>query len=79
MVSIGVIWVALTLAFESGLGRLVGDSWNRIASDYDLLHGGLMPIGVGVMAMSPCFASRFRRCPVAANPAEAARDHLAPW
>ena len=58
--SIGLMWVALTLAFEIGLGRLVGSSWNRIASDYDLLHGGLMPIGLGIMAMSPWIASRLR-------------------
>ena len=61
LVSIGVMWVVLTLAFEIGLGRLVGYSWNRIASDYNLLHGGLMPLGLGVMAMAPWIASRFRR------------------
>ena len=45
VVAIGVMWVVLTLAFEIGLGRLAGYSWNRIGSDYDLLHGGLMPLG----------------------------------
>ena len=64
LVTIGVMWVVLTLAFEIGLGRLVGYSWNRIASDYNLLHGGLMPLGLGVMAMAPWIASRFRRLSV---------------
>lgn len=59
LASIGVIWVVLTLAFEVGLGRLVGYPWSRIASDYDLLHGGLMPIGLGVMALSPWIARGF--------------------
>lgn len=69
LVSIGVVWVALTLAFEIGLGRLVGSSWSRIASDYNLLQGGLMPIGLGIMAMSPWIASRFRRLPPALSSA----------
>ena len=65
---IGAMWVALTLAFEIGLGRLGGYSWTRIASDYNLLQGGLLPIGLGVMAMSPWIASRFRRRPTAPRP-----------
>jgi hypothetical protein len=65
---IGVVWVALTLAFEIGLGRLLGYSWNRIGSDYNPLHGGLMPIGLGVMAMSPWMAWRLRRLPAPWNP-----------
>jgi hypothetical protein len=72
-VSIGVMSVVLTLAFEIGLGRLVGSSWNRIASDYNLLQGGLMPIGLGVMAMSPWIALRFRRLPPAAHAGFSAR------
>ena len=67
LLSIGVMWVVLTLAFEIGLGRLVGYSWSRIASDYNLLDGGLMPLGLGVMAMAPWIAARFRRFPVADN------------
>ena len=76
LVSIGVTWVALTLAFEIGLGRLVGYSWGRIASDYNLLHGGLMPIGLGVMAMSPWMASRFCCFPVAGQPSRAEAPEL---
>jgi hypothetical protein len=73
LMAIGAMWVALTLAFEIGLGRVVGYSWNRIASDYSLLHGGLMPIGLGVMAMSPWIASRFRRLPPATGAGFSAR------
>ena len=61
LMSIGVLWVVLTLAFEIGLGRLVlGYSWDRLASDYNVLEGGLLPIGLTVMAMSPWLATRIR-------------------
>jgi hypothetical protein len=49
----GVLWVGLTLAFEIVLGRATGLSWDRIASDYDLRHGGLMPIGLIALALTP--------------------------
>jgi len=60
LVAVGLMWVTLTLAFEVGIGRLAGYSWDRIASDYHLLHGGLLPIGLTVMALSPWIASRLR-------------------
>ncbi len=69
LVSIGGMWMVLTLAFEIGLGRRLGYTWDRIASDYNLLDGGLMIIGLAVMAMAPWIASRIRRLP---GPATAA-------
>lgn len=50
---VGVLWVVLTLAFEIVIGRALGLSWARISSDYDLLHGGLMPLGLLAMALTP--------------------------
>jgi len=50
---VGGLWVALTLLFEIGLGRLLGMGWDRILADYDLLHGGLMPLGLMAMALTP--------------------------
>jgi hypothetical protein len=49
----GVLWVVLTVAFEIVLGRATGLNWDRIASDYDLLHGGLMPLGLLALALTP--------------------------
>jgi hypothetical protein len=61
LVAIGVLWVVLTVGFEIGFGRLVLDaSWSRLASDYDLTEGGLLPIGLLVMAISPWLAARTR-------------------
>ncbi|NOT46826.1 MAG: hypothetical protein HOP17_03625 [Acidobacteria bacterium] len=53
-ICVGVIWVALTVIVEIVLGRMVMNlSWERIASDYDLVSGGLMPLGLLVMLLSP--------------------------
>jgi len=39
-ITVGVIWLALTLGFEFSFGRLVvGHSWTRLFQDYDLLSG----------------------------------------
>jgi hypothetical protein len=60
LVMIGGVWVALTVAFEIGLGRMLGYSWERLASDYKLSEGGLLPIGLAIMAVSPLIAARLR-------------------
>ncbi|MBL8688122.1 MAG: hypothetical protein JNL04_03440 [Rhodospirillaceae bacterium] len=59
---VGLIWASLTLAFEIFLGRAVmGLSWARIQSDYDPLQGGLMPLGLLVMACAPLAGAWLRR------------------
>ncbi|HZF13428.1 MAG TPA: hypothetical protein VFE33_31940 [Thermoanaerobaculia bacterium] len=58
---VGLLWVVLTLVLEIGLGRLVfGFPWERILSDYDLPRGGLMPLGLLVMALAPLLVARRR-------------------
>jgi hypothetical protein len=49
----GVLWVVLTVAFEIALGRATGLGWGRIASDYDLMHGGMMPLGLLSLGLTP--------------------------
>ena len=62
LVGSGVVWVVLTVVFEVTFGRLVmRSSWGRIRSDYDLAHGGLLPIGLVALAGSPLVAARLRR------------------
>lgn len=51
--AIGALWVVLTLAFEITLGRLTGAGWAYILADYDLPHGGLMPLGLLAMGLTP--------------------------
>jgi hypothetical protein len=62
LLTIGALWVALTLFFEVGFGRFVaGYSWERIASDYNMWRGGLLPLGLAIMLLSPLLASKLRR------------------
>lgn len=58
---VGVFWVVLTVVFEISFGGLVaGFCWERIIADFDLQHGGLMPLGLLFMALSPTLAARIR-------------------
>ena len=52
----GLVWVALTLAFEIILGRVLGLSWARVLSDYNLARGGLMIFGLAFMLAAPRLA-----------------------
>ncbi|BAY11692.1 hypothetical protein [Calothrix sp. NIES-2098] len=59
--SIGLLWLLLTLTFEICLGRFIlGYSWERIAADYNLLQGGLMPIGLILLMLAPFIAAKIR-------------------
>jgi hypothetical protein len=61
-VAIGAMWLLLMVAFELGIGRAVaGFSWERLASDYDLPRGGLLPIGLAVLTLAPLVTARMRR------------------
>jgi hypothetical protein len=53
LLAIGAMWLTLTLAFEFGLGRALGRPWAAMLADYDLSRGGLLSIGMVVVALSP--------------------------
>jgi hypothetical protein len=57
---IGAMWLAVTLAFEFGLGHALGRPWSALVADYDLTRGGLLSIGMVVLALSPWIAARIR-------------------
>lgn len=57
---IGLAWLALTVCFELGAGRLFR-SWDDLMSDYDIFHGGLLPLGLIVLALSPWISARLRQ------------------
>src|SRR5918993_6064430 len=60
LLMIGSAWVILTVVFEISLGRMLGYSWERLGSDYNVLEGGLLPIGFVIMTTSPLIAARLR-------------------
>jgi len=58
---VGAMWVLLTVGFEIVLGRFVmGFSWERIGSDYNMAEGGLMIFGLLVLLLAPLIAARLR-------------------
>jgi hypothetical protein len=38
----------------------VGASWERLAADYNVLEGGLLPFGMLVLLLSPLIAGKLR-------------------
>jgi hypothetical protein len=61
LLMVGLLWLGLTVAFEVAFGRLVmGLSWERLAADYNVLEGGLLPFGMLVLLLSPLIAGKVR-------------------
>ncbi len=62
LIGLGLMWLVLTVGFEMALGRLVlGLSWERILSDYNVRQGGLMIFGLLILTLSPLLAARARK------------------
>lgn len=62
LLGIGILWFLLTIVFEMCLGLFVlGYSWQQISADYNVLQGGLMPIGLVWLMLSPFIAAKIRR------------------
>ncbi|MGB5631660.1 MAG: hypothetical protein WBM86_02615, partial [Waterburya sp.] len=56
-----VLWLLLTVVFEIVLGRLIlGYYWSQICADYNLLQGGLIPIGFVLLVLAPFIAAKIR-------------------
>lgn len=61
LIQVGLLWVALTLGFEVGLGHFIlGYSWSRIAADYNPMQGGWMSLGIVLVALAPLIAAKVR-------------------
>jgi hypothetical protein len=61
LLSVGLLWAVITLAFEFLFGRYVARlSWERILSDFNILKGGLMPLGLIAMGFCPLIAGLLR-------------------
>ncbi len=61
LVAIGLMWLTLTLSLELSLGRVLGRSWAELSTDFNLLEGGLLSLGLMVLTAAPYIAARLRR------------------
>lgn len=59
-VIVGGAWAALTLAFEFGLGRNRGMSWEDITADYDIRRGRLWVAVPVFMLVGPALVRHLR-------------------
>jgi hypothetical protein len=58
---IGFVWLACTIAFECGFGRVVvGKSWTEIFAPYFFRGGDLWPLVLLVVAASPYLAAELK-------------------
>jgi hypothetical protein len=61
LMSVGFLWMLLTVTFEVSLGRWAfGYSWAQIAADYNLFQGRLMAIGLVLLLLAPLIATQIR-------------------
>ncbi|XZE56230.1 hypothetical protein SH139x_002326 [Planctomycetaceae bacterium SH139] len=59
---IGALWLVMTVAFEILFGIFVMQlSWRQLAASYNLLEGGLMPVGLLLMFFSPLISLKFKQ------------------
>jgi hypothetical protein len=58
---VGVLWLALTLAFEFGVGHYgFGKSWRELLADYDLSRGRIWIAVLIVTLFAPSWTARLR-------------------
>jgi len=54
---VGLGWTVTTVVFELLFGRYVaGLSWQRLLADFNIVRGGMMPIGLLAMLLAPWIA-----------------------
>jgi hypothetical protein len=53
LISLGIMWFLLTLVFEFGFGRMMGQSWATLLENYDVPHGRIWPLVLIVVLLAP--------------------------
>ena len=60
--SVGALWLALTLAFEFVVGHYgFGKAWSELLADYDLRHGRTWVAVLVVTLLAPLWTVRLRQ------------------
>jgi hypothetical protein len=63
--AVGAQWLALTVAFEFGFGRLVArQSWDELLADYDVRAGRTWPFVLAWIAAGPEVTRRLAPYPL---------------
>jgi hypothetical protein len=66
---VGALWLALTLAFEFGVGHYgFGKAWPELLADYDLRHGRIWIAVLVVTLLAPLWTVRVRQTRARRNP-----------
>jgi hypothetical protein len=61
---VGAAWVAMTVSFEFGFGRLVArQSWDELLADYDVREGRTWPLVLAWIAVGPAIIAASRPAP----------------
>jgi hypothetical protein len=57
---LGLLWLALTLAFEISFGLLRHQGWSTILEAYTFRNGNIWPVALLVTLIAPLMAARLR-------------------
>ena len=61
---VGAAWVAMTVCFEFGFGRLVAkQSWDELLADYDVREGRTWPLVLAWIGVGPAIIAASRPAP----------------
>lgn len=58
---VGLLWVVLIVIFEFSLGAALDYSIDRMLSDYNIMKGGFMGLGLLFLLFSPALAAKVRK------------------
>jgi len=62
LISVGLMWMVFTVIFEISFGIFVMHfSHERILSDFNILRGGFLSLGIIFMAIAPLMAAKIRK------------------
>jgi len=61
-ISIGIAWLVMTILFEFVFGHYVmGNSWNKLFADYNIIHGRVWIVVLIWTAIAPYIFFRFKK------------------
>ena len=58
--TVGFIWVLLTIAFEFALGKATGKSWEYLFRDYNIAEGHIWPVFLVWLFFLPLLVNRIK-------------------